>query len=244
MKHQRTIPTPAVSFDGRFESAARKQFQKLGKDDAARVHGRIVAKNRPMRAAGRRTKLESRTLIAVASLSLINTRSLAGQLSVKDAGAGTSDFPLVVNKQAAQILVDKADADVVRVVADLLAGDTERVSGVKPKVSDAASVPKEPVVILGTLGKSALIDDLVKRGKLDVASVAGQWETFGRSRRDNGRGTSHCREHVAANALDAGAETFIGHLEAIDLPDEPLLVGYGRNVGASRNQAHKWMADS
>jgi len=33
-------------------------------------------------------------------------------------------------------------------------------------------------VLIGTLGKSPLVDQLVSSGKLDVHDVAGRWETF------------------------------------------------------------------
>jgi hypothetical protein len=107
--------------------------------------------------------------------------AFAGELSLKDAVGGPSDFPVVVNGRAAEILVDKADAEVVRIAADLLAGDVERVSGVKPKVGSDVAAPRQksaPVIVIGTLGKSVLIADLVKRGKLDGRSIEGKWESF------------------------------------------------------------------
>src|SRR5687768_9279802 len=110
-------------------------------------------------------------LCSLLLLLVSSAATFAGDLSLKEAVGGPSDFPVVVNGRAAKILVDKADAEVVRIAADLLAGDVERVSGVKPKVScDAAAAGrrqgKAPVIVIGTLGKSALIADLVKRGKL------------------------------------------------------------------------------
>jgi hypothetical protein len=103
----------------------------------------------------------------------------AGTLPVKDGVSAPGDFPFVVNGRAAPILVDKDDAEVVRIAADLLATDVERVTGVKPKVgSDVATTTAAPMVIVGTLGKSDLIADLVRRGKLDIRGIKGQWESF------------------------------------------------------------------
>lgn len=102
----------------------------------------------------------------------------AGPIAVKSAITASSDFPLVVNGRAAAIVVDKADADVVRIAADMLAGDVECVSGAKPMVQTAPAIPHAPVVILGTVGRSTLITDLARRGKLDLRSVAGKWESF------------------------------------------------------------------
>ncbi|NGO10001.1 glycosyl hydrolase [Streptomyces sp. HC44] len=60
---------------------------------------------------------------------------------------------------------------VVRVAGDLR-DDIERVTGVRP----GTSVARE-VVLVGTIGRSPLIDGLVKSGKLDVTGVVGKWET-------------------------------------------------------------------
>jgi hypothetical protein len=109
---------------------------------------------------------------------VVVTTAAAAPLSLEDAVRAPSDFPLVANGRAAAIVTDKADAEVVRVAADLLAGDIARVTGVTPAVETAASAPRGPVVILGTLGRSALIADLAKRGKLDTRDLAGKWESF------------------------------------------------------------------
>ncbi|GAA5071954.1 glycosyl hydrolase 115 family protein [Thermocatellispora tengchongensis] len=93
---------------------------------------------------------------------------------------GPGRFPLVARGQAAPIVVSTADhKGVVRVVSDLQA-DVERVTGVKPEVikADAAAVaPRDDLVIVGTIGKSPLIDRMVAGGKLDVRGIAGKWET-------------------------------------------------------------------
>ncbi|MFT4176160.1 MAG: glycosyl hydrolase 115 family protein [Luteolibacter sp.] len=102
----------------------------------------------------------------------------AASLSLKETAAGPSDFPLVVNQQAAKILVDKNDAEVVRIAGEMLATDIERVSGVKPVVEEASEKPSGPIVILGTLGKDARIADLVKRDELQVDGLEQKWESF------------------------------------------------------------------
>ena len=85
-------------------------------------------------------------------------------------------FPLVAGGVAAPIVVSGADrAGVIRVAGDLR-DDIERVTGVRPVTRD--DVPRNSApVLLGTIGESPLIDDLVERGKLDVRGIAGKWET-------------------------------------------------------------------
>nr|WP_048821316.1 glycosyl hydrolase 115 family protein [Streptomyces ipomoeae] len=77
-------------------------------------------------------------------------------------------FPLV----GAPVVVDPEDhPGVVRVAGDLRS-DIERVTGVRP----GDSVARE-VVLVGTIGRSPLIDGLIAAGKLDVSGVRGKWET-------------------------------------------------------------------
>ncbi|WP_199432826.1 glycosyl hydrolase 115 family protein [Qaidamihabitans albus] len=86
-------------------------------------------------------------------------------------------FPLVAKGKAAPLVVSTKDhTGVVRVVDDLQA-DIEKVTGVRPSVSKNEVPAKRDVVLVGTIGDSPLIDDLVVRGKLDVSGIAGKWET-------------------------------------------------------------------
>ncbi|MEV0907121.1 glycosyl hydrolase 115 family protein [Streptomyces hokutonensis] len=80
----------------------------------------------------------------------------------------TGAFPLV----GAPVVVDPDDhPGVVRAAGDLR-DDIGRVTGVRP-----GSVFAREVVLVGTIGRSALIDGLVAAGKLDVSGVRGRWET-------------------------------------------------------------------
>ncbi|WP_395103566.1 glycosyl hydrolase 115 family protein [Actinomadura sp. SCN-SB] len=90
---------------------------------------------------------------------------------------GPGYFPLVAKGKAAPIVVSGQDhRGVVRVAGDLRA-DIERVTGVRPAVSTGAVPRKDAVVLIGTIGKSPLIDGLVRAGKLNVNGIAGRWET-------------------------------------------------------------------
>lgn len=83
--------------------------------------------------------------------------------------------PLVESGRASPVLVDGHDWPGVRRAAQDFCADTARVAGVAP-VLGAAPRPAGCVVIAGTLGRSALIDALVRAGKLDVGPIAGKWE--------------------------------------------------------------------
>ncbi|MGV7206576.1 glycosyl hydrolase 115 family protein [Oxalobacteraceae bacterium A2-2] len=85
---------------------------------------------------------------------------------------------LAQDGQAAPIYVDGADhPGVLRAAADLQA-DVERVSGVRPDLRRSGQPQGAQVVIIGTIGKSALIDSLAASGKLDLSATRGKWEGF------------------------------------------------------------------
>src|SRR5690606_18621232 len=54
----------------------------------------------------------------------------------------------------------------------------EKVSGLKPKLLSSTSNLSVSSIIVGTLGKSALIDQLVKDGKIDQTALKGKCEKF------------------------------------------------------------------
>ena len=92
--------------------------------------------------------------------------------------AVSGSFPLLAAKQPAPIFLDPSDwPGVLRAGADLQA-DVERVTGIKPTLTTNSAPEGKIAVIIGTLGKSPLIDGLVKSGKINADAIAGKWESF------------------------------------------------------------------
>ncbi len=58
-----------------------------------------------------------------------------------------------------------------------LATDVEAVTGQRPTIIHEQPATRE-VVLVGTLGRSSLIDRLVAGGRVDVADLRGKWESF------------------------------------------------------------------
>ena len=83
-------------------------------------------------------------------------------------------FPLVTAEGAAAICTDEKDYKVAAIAANMLADDIERVTGQRP----AQNGEGKSMILAGTLGKSRMIDGLVKRLKLDVSGIQGKWESF------------------------------------------------------------------
>jgi hypothetical protein len=79
---------------------------------------------------------------------------------------------------AVDIYVDAMDdRAVLRAVGDLKA-DVTRVSGATPAVKNTTAGLSSTAILVGTLGKSPVIDALASAGKLDVGGVTGKWESF------------------------------------------------------------------
>jgi hypothetical protein len=88
------------------------------------------------------------------------------------------DLNLVANGQAADVYCAPGDFQVVRIAADCLAADLERVTGKRPTLKTNATVLGKQAVIVGTLGRNAIIDRLVAEGKIGAQEIFGQWESF------------------------------------------------------------------
>ena len=81
----------------------------------------------------------------------------------------------------AVIYTDTKEYKVVNITANMLADDIERVTGKHPRVVKTTSlknIPKGGAVAVGTIGKSRLIDDLVRLKIIEVSSITGKWESF------------------------------------------------------------------
>jgi hypothetical protein len=101
-----------------------------------------------------------------------------GQERYIEVAPGMGSFPIVQEKNASMIYVDAADfAGVVR-AADDLKTDIARVTGISTGTSHVETNLGKNVIIIGTIGKSALIDRLILEKKIDVSPIAGKWESF------------------------------------------------------------------
>ena len=91
--------------------------------------------------------------------------------------ANDGRFCIVEKGKAAQIQVDENDwQSVIRAAGDL-ADDVRKVSGTASKVVPSRQVAYGSIVV-GTIGKSRLIEKLVKDRKIDVSKIKGRWESF------------------------------------------------------------------
>jgi Glycosyl hydrolase family 115/Gylcosyl hydrolase family 115 C-terminal domain len=85
-------------------------------------------------------------------------------------------FPLTAQQAAAPIYVDNADWPGVQRAASNLASDIAQVTTRKPEVLHNVG-KQQDIVLIGTIGRSPLIDKLIAEHKLDVTTIRNHWET-------------------------------------------------------------------
>lgn len=102
---------------------------------------------------------------------------LTSNIIVEKTG-NVQDFPVVGKEgKRAAIRYDMNDyKGVIRAIGDLQ-NDIDSVTGVKPTLLTSEASAKYEIII-GTLGKSKLIDNLVSSRKLDAKDLKGKWESF------------------------------------------------------------------
>ena len=91
------------------------------------------------------------------------------------------DFCIAKDGKTAAIVVDGQDWKGVIRAANDLGDDVRKVAGVPAALlNDNGKMinDKRGCIVVGTIGKSRIIDKLVKQKKLDVSKVKGQWESF------------------------------------------------------------------
>jgi hypothetical protein len=88
------------------------------------------------------------------------------------------DFVLARAGGAAAVYLDASDYAGVARAANDLSQDIQRVTGVTPAVLHEEAALGAMPVIIGTLGKSALIDRLIREHKIDATALQGKWESY------------------------------------------------------------------
>lgn len=101
-----------------------------------------------------------------------------GQTKYVERSPGGDSFTLAQKDNLAILYIDKQDhVGVIRAVKDLQA-DIERVTSLKPDVVHNTDALQKNIVIIGTIGKSPVIDKLIEDKKIDVRQIKDKWESF------------------------------------------------------------------
>lgn len=116
--------------------------------------------------------------VVLCSLTLSLNALALGEVHYVVARAERGNFTIVKQREATPIYVDVHDyPGVVRAASDLQS-DIRRVTGSTAAIVHDRENFKPSMMLIGTLGQSAVIDLLVREGKVDVQATAGKWESF------------------------------------------------------------------
>lgn len=129
-----------------------------------------------------------RSLGVVALLTLLLAcprASLAiGQPNYIQTTPAPGGFTLAQNGAVASLYVDPKDDWGVMHAAHELQADIQRVTGSKPALPRSPESPRlgpesvqQDIILIGTIGKSRLIDRLIRNHAIDVSSTRGRWES-------------------------------------------------------------------
>jgi hypothetical protein len=85
-------------------------------------------------------------------------------------------FGLTVNGKSSPIVVDNNEYPGVKLAVNSLMVDIQSVSKASSVLFTGGYKNQKQIVLIGTLGKNTLIDQLVIKKKLNVSTIAGKWE--------------------------------------------------------------------
>ena len=111
-------------------------------------------------------------LVSCNSNSLINLQKQKSYIQT------SSGFAIVNNNEATAIYLSDNDYEGVKKIVQKFQEDIERVTNMKPSIISNEIPSNGTAIIVGTIGNSSLIDQLIEEKKLEVSLIKGKWETF------------------------------------------------------------------
>ncbi|KAI0826133.1 hypothetical protein BC629DRAFT_1276143 [Irpex lacteus] len=120
-------------------------------------------------------------LVVLLLLYGVRTAVAIGQQSCVTFKPSSQAFSIVSDGRATPIFLSEDDWPGVQRAALDFASDIQAVTGVKPLLRNVTAKGTQNIpsaIIVGTLGKSSLIDQVVSHAKLNVSSIQGSWESF------------------------------------------------------------------
>ena len=111
-------------------------------------------------------------LVSCNSNSLINLQKQKSYIQT------SSGFAIVNNNEATAIYLSDNDYEGVKKIVQKFQEDIERVTNIKPSIISNEIPSNGTAIIVGTIGNSNLIDQLIEEKKLEVSLIKGKWETF------------------------------------------------------------------
>lgn len=115
------------------------------------------------------------SLFFVYSISLAQTPQNSLVISADETARS---FPLFSSTVTPVFYYDANDAKVVQIAAEAFTNDVNLISGKQIKINTTNKLSDRYAIVAGTIGKSKVIDDLIKNRLINVKAVKGKWESF------------------------------------------------------------------
>lgn len=84
---------------------------------------------------------------------------------------------LTFGQNAPSFYVDKQAYPGVKRICDIVRHDVQLVTGIQPQLADTPDAAAD-MVIIGTIGRSPLLNQLSRTGRINLTSIEGKWECF------------------------------------------------------------------
>lgn len=92
--------------------------------------------------------------------------------------ATTNAFPLASANNNVCLYIDSNDTTVVKIASTLFVKDVFNATNQSIKIQSTTSINQKLAVVVGTIGHSALIDDLIQKKLINVSAINKGWEQF------------------------------------------------------------------
>lgn len=126
--------------------------------------------------------LKTRLAVLAAGMMVVAASSSAvlaiGQKRYVDVAPSEGSFALAQGDDLAMLWVDAQDHAGVVLAAKDFQADVARVTGHTPELTHELTDLGTNAVLVGTIGRSAIIDRLIREGKIDASQIVGKWEAF------------------------------------------------------------------
>ena len=87
-------------------------------------------------------------------------------------------FKIADYNKSAPIFIDNDEWEGVIIAAENLSSDIFKVTGKKPDFNNLEKLQNNKGIIIGTIGKSNLIDSLISINEIDITSIENKWESY------------------------------------------------------------------
>jgi hypothetical protein len=117
-------------------------------------------------------------ILGLSACLLIAAIKLLAQSSFVTEQRGVGSFVLSAPGESLFLYTNATDYNLVQRAAGWLQEDIERVTGTRPQLVNTLPASAKNIIIIGTIDKSPVIQELVSNKKINVDKIRGKWEAY------------------------------------------------------------------